>query len=117
MTLESTVQAAIRAEAGRLGVYLWRNNSGVLPNPTTGVPVRFGLGNDSPRLNSVLKSSDLIGWTATGRIVSIECKPPGWRGPSNDRERAQAAWIQLVRDCGGIAGFVSSVEQLRELLR
>lgn len=117
MTLESTVQAAVRAEAGRLGVYLWRNNRGALPNPITGVPVRFGLGNDSARLDKVLKSSDLIGWTVTGRIVSVECKPPGWRGPSNDRERAQAAWIDLVRKCGGIAGFVTSVEDLRGLLK
>lgn len=116
MTTESTLQSAIRAEAARLGVYLWRNNSGVLKDDR-GVPVRFGLGNDSPRINAVLKSSDLIGITATGRFVAIEVKAPGWRGPRTERERAQAAFVDLVRQQGGIGAFVTSVEGLREVLR
>lgn len=115
MTAESTLQAAIRATAARHGVYLWRNNSGVLQDER-GVPVRFGLGNDSPRLNAVLKSSDLIGIAPGGRFVAIECKAPGWRGVRTDRERAQLAFIDLVRANGGIAGFVTSVAELEALL-
>lgn len=115
MTAESTLQAAIRAEAQRLGVYLWRNNSGVLPD-RRGVPVRFGLGNESARLNAVLKSSDLIGIAPGGRFVAIEVKAPGWIGVRNERERAQENFINLVRAQGGIAGFVTSLAQLQELL-
>lgn len=116
MTAEATLQAALRVEAARLGVYLWRNNSGVLRDDR-GVPVRFGLGNDSTRINAVLKSSDLIGITATGRFVAIEVKAPGWRGPRTERERAQAAFIDLIRRQGGIGAFVTSIEELRECFK
>lgn len=116
MTAETTLQAALRAEAARLGVYLWRNNSGVLPD-VRGVPVRFGLGNDSQRINAVLKSSDLIGIGHGGRFVAIECKAPGWRGPRTERERAQRNFIDLVRRQGGIGAFVTSIEELRECFK
>ena len=116
MTSEATLQAAIRAEAPRHGVYLWRNNSGVLQDGR-GVPVRFGLGNDSSRLNAVLKSSDLIGIAPSGRFVAIEVKKAGWRGPRTDRERAQAAFINLVRKQGGIAAFVTTIEEFIECLK
>ena len=116
MTTESPLQSAIRAEASRRGVYLWRNNSGVLPD-TRGVPVRFGLGNDSPRINAVLKSSDLIGIMPDGRFVAIEVKRPGWIGVRTERERAQQAFIDLVKSNGGVAGFVSSIEQLNEVMQ
>lgn len=114
---ESTTQAAVRVEAQRLGVWLWRNNSGVLKD-ARGVPVRFGLGNDSTRINAKVKSSDLVGiQERTGRFVAIEIKPRGWRGVRTDHERAQRAFHDIVRTCGGIAGFVTSVEELRELLQ
>lgn len=116
MSSEAALQSAIRAEAQRLGVYLWRNNSGVLED-RRGVPVRFGLGNDSQRINAVLKSSDLIGIAPGGRFVAIEVKAPGWRGPRTPRERAQAAFIELVRRQGGIGAFVSSIEELHACLR
>lgn len=114
--LEATVQAAVRVRAAQLGVYLWRNNSGVLQD-ARGVPVRFGLGNESPRLNEVLKSPDLIGIAPGGRFVAVECKVPTWRGPRTPRERAQQAFIDLVRTNGGLAGFVRSVEEFECLLR
>lgn len=115
MTGESPLQSAVRAEAARRGVYLWRNNSGVLPD-ARGVPVRFGLGNDSKRLNTVLKSSDLIGIAPGGIFVAIECKAPGWIGVRTERERAQEAFINLVRQCGGRAGFVTAVADLDRIL-
>lgn len=111
---ESPVQAAIRCEAARLGAHLWRNNVGVLPD-ARGVPVRFGLGNDSARVNDVLKSSDLIG-IYRGKFVAIEVKAPGWNGPRTPRERAQEAFINLVRLNGGLAGFASCVEDLYKIL-
>jgi hypothetical protein len=116
MTSEHAVQNALRAEASRLGCALWRNNSGVLYD-ARGVPVRFGLANDSKRLNDVFKSSDLIGLHGgTGRFLAIECKPPGWTTPRNARERAQQAFIEHVRQLGGIGGFATSVEDFWRIL-
>lgn len=115
MTSEASVQNDVRLAAQRRGVYLWRNNSGVLED-RGGRPVRFGLGNDSARINKVLKSSDLIGIAPDGRMVAIECKAPDWRGPRNERERAQAAFINLIRAQGGYAGFATCVNDLEGIL-
>lgn len=116
MSSEATVQAAVRAEAARMGVYLWRNNSGVLPDKR-GVPVRFGLGNDSKATNSVLKSSDLIGICPDGRFIAIEVKSPNWKRPTGAREKAQKAFIDLVKRNGGRGGFVTSIEDFRECMK
>lgn len=114
--VESTVQAAIRAEAARYGVYLWRNNNGVLQDER-GVPVRFGLGNDSPRINAALKSSDLIGvHFGTGRFVAIECKPEGWIGVRDARERAQQAYIDLINRAGGVAAFITTLAEFQTMM-
>lgn len=123
---ESALQSHVRLEAARRGVYLWRNNSGALPD-ARGVPVRFGLGNDSPKINEVLKSSDLIGimpllieprhvGMRLGVFMSPELKDPGWIGARNQRERAQENWINLINANGGRAGFVSSMDEFYKLL-
>lgn len=103
---ESEIQAQVRLEAARRGWHLWRNNSGVLLD-RTGRPVRYGLANDSAGLNAALKSSDLIGWTDTGRFVSIECKSPG-----GAIHPAQLAWLKLVEKSGGIAILARSIGDL-----
>lgn len=116
MTSEASVQNAVRLEAQRRGVYLWRNNSGVLED-RRGVPVRFGLGNESARINKVFKSADLIGIAPDGRFVAIECKAPDWIGPRNERERAQAAFLALVKQQGGYAGFARNMDDLTHILK
>ena len=99
-----------------MGLMLWRNNSGVLPDQS-GRPVRFGLGNDSPQSNKVIKSSDLIG-LYMGRFIAIECKPKGWKYTGRDREVAQLNYINLVKKHGGIAMFATSWEDVHaELTR
>jgi hypothetical protein len=114
-TSEAAVQAVVRLEAARKGVRLWRNNVGVLQD-ATGRPVRYGLANDSPSLNQVVKSADLIGWrpVAIGpehvgltiaQFVSRECKEVGWKYQHSVREQAQFAWAQLVIKDGGDAAF------------
>lgn len=115
MTSETPLQSRLRVEAGRYGAYLWRNNSGVLYD-ARGVPVRFGLANDSERINKALKSSDLIGIGPDGRFIAIECKQPAWIGVRNERERAQKAFIDLVLRCGGCAGFARELSDLEKIL-
>src|SRR5690242_17560516 len=58
---EANVQSRVRLAAPARGFRLFRNNVGVLTDDR-GVPVRYGLANDSKALNKALKSSDLIGW-------------------------------------------------------
>jgi len=114
---EAAVQSLVRLEAASKGLTLWRNNVGVLMN-AEGTPIRYGLGNDSPRLNKVLKSGDLIGWrpvlitpalvgTRIAQFVSRECKAPGWTFTGTEREQAQLKWVQAVRAGGGDACFVT----------
>lgn len=112
---EAAVQAAVRVAASAAGGRLWRNNVGVLPD-ARGVPVRFGLCNDSPAINAKCKSSDLIGIrprvvTAdmvggiVGQFWARETKAAGWRYTGTAREVAQLRFIEMVVALGGDAGF------------
>ena len=123
-TSESAVQAAVRLEAARKGVRLFRNNVGALVD-SRGVPVRYGLANDSPASNKAIKSADLIGWRTLrivpemigqiiAQFVSRECKAVGWHYTGTDREQAQLAWAQLVAVAGGDAAFCTGEGTLDE---
>lgn len=115
---EAGIQASIRREASQKGCRLWRNNSGVLTNPETGVPVRFGLCNDSPKLSKYMASSDLIGvrpvligpehvGKVVGQFLAREVKQASWKYKHTEREQRQAAFIALVRSLGGDAAFAN----------
>lgn len=114
---EAWVQDAVRLEAKPRGCRLFRNNVGALKD-IRGVPVRYGLANDSPKINEKLKSSDLIGWRrllitpahvghVVAQFVSRECKPQGWHWTGTDREVAQKAWLDLVTVEGGDGKFTT----------
>lgn len=105
---EAAVQAQLRLTAPSVGGTLWRNNQGACLDET-GRMVRYGLGNDSKRINAVWKSSDLIGITR-GVFTAVEVKAPGWSGPRNDRDRAQEAFLNDVNRRGGLGLFATSVE-------
>ena len=107
---EATVQAMVRLAAADAGWALWRNNVGVMID-SRGIPVRYGLANDSKAVNKNIKSADLIGirpvlitpemvGTVIGQFVSLECKRPGAA-----RHPAQQRWIDLVVRAGGYAKF------------
>jgi hypothetical protein len=120
---EATTQAGLRVLAPRLGCALWRNNVGAALDES-GRVVRYGLGNDSKKLNDVWKSHDLIGITPVqwaGRVfgvfTSVEVKKPGWRGVSNDRERAQFNFGVTVESLGGIAMFATSTDDYQKRVR
>lgn len=112
---EAAASAQVRLEASRKGLLLFRNNVGVLPD-ATGRPVRYGLANESPEQNRVLKSGDLIGIRPVlieprhvghtlGQFVSREVKRVGWVYTGKGREAAQMAWVRAIVARGGDACF------------
>lgn len=126
--LEDEVQQRIRLEAPKINCWLLRNNSGAMESKD-GRQIRFGLGNDSKRLNDNFKSSDLIGitpvlitkemvGTTIGVFTAVEVKRSEFKATKklDDREAAQNNFIQWVRSRGGIAGFASSIEEFRRLI-
>lgn len=119
---EEAVQAQVRLEGAQKGVKLFRNNVGALLD-TRGVPVRYGLANDTEKLNKVLKSADLIGWRSQlvephhvgqiwARFTSREIKEQGWVYTGREREPAQLAWAMMVCSAGGDGGFAAGVGTL-----
>lgn len=127
---EARAQQATRMDIARQGAMSWRNNVGATKAEETHVcpacsyrfkvvrqPVRYGLGNDSAKLNANLKSHDLI--LAIPRVItpamvgttiaqfgSVECKREGWVFNSKDpREVAQAKWGFLLTGVGAFSAF------------
>lgn len=120
---ESRVQAECRLAAPEFGACLLRNNSGGCTDDT-GRVIRYGLGNDSPGINEVYKSPDLVGTTPmrielhhVGRIIGVatycEVKEPGWTKPTNKREQAQAAFLTHQSSMGALCLFATHVDHYR----
>lgn len=114
---EAAAQQLVRLEASRQGRRLWRNNNGACLDQS-GRMIRYGICNDSKRVNEKFKSSDLIGITPVtvtpeyvgrtlGVFTSVEIKAPGWTYRNTSRERAQMNWLQLVAGLGGLGAFVT----------
>ena len=116
---EGLVQAEIRMEAASKGCVLWRNNVG-LAFDDSGNPIRFGLANDSSKMNKNIKSSDLVGirplliephmvGQTVGQFLAREVKRGNWKYKGTAREQAQAKYLELVLSMGGDAAFANSV--------
>ena len=135
MTAESTVDTTIILEHPRAtnGGVLWRNNVGSLLD-RRGIPVRYGLANDSKKMNQYVKSSDRIGFTPVkitadmvGQVVAvftaIEMKESDWvfPNPTNKREYehcvAQLRFHDIVRGGGGFAGFATNVNDYYQIIK
>lgn len=121
-TSEAAVQSAVRLEAASKNVSLFRNNVGALID-SRGVPVRYGLANESKQVNEVIKSSDLVGWRPTligmehvglviAHTVLRECKKPGWYYTGDAHEQAQLNWLMLGAKDGADVGFCTGVGTL-----
>jgi len=119
---EAAVSAVVRLEAASKGVHLFRNNVGALLD-ARGVPVRYGLANESKQINGKIKSGDYIGWrpvkiepehvgNTIAQFVSREVKEVGWHYTGTEREVAQLAWAQLVTAGGGDAAFCTGAGTL-----
>ena len=123
---EAAVQQDIRLAASQTGRVMWRNNNGAA-TPPDGRHIRFGLGNDSKRINEAFKSSDLIGITPVvvtpqmigtmlGVFTACEVKPGNWKWSGNGREQGQWNYIQVVNRYGGIGTFAKSVKDYESCL-
>lgn len=121
-TSEAAVLAAVRLEAAQKGIRLFRNNVGALKDER-GVPVRYGLANESAEVNKVIKSSDFVGWrrklilpehvgSVIAQTVLREGKVPGWTYSGTEHEVAQLAWLQLGASDGADAAFCTGVGTL-----
>ena len=115
---EAAVQNRIRLEASKKGMRIFRNNVGVLMDER-GIPVRFGLANDSKQMNEKIKSSDLIGirpvrilphmvGSVIGQFVAREVKEGKWHFTGSKRELAQLKFLELVVSLGGDGAFANS---------
>ena len=125
---EARAQQSVRIDVARQGAMAWRNNVGATPSKCPDcnapqAPIRYGLANDSKRLNEKIKSSDLI--LAIPRLIgpehlgttiaqfgAIECKKPGWKYTGKGREAGQTAWLGLVAKLGGFAAFSTGEVEL-----
>lgn len=114
---ETRVSAEVRVEASQLDHRLWRNNVGAFYDKG-GALVRCGLCNDSAKLNTVIKSADLIGirqriitpdmvGTIIGQFMSREIKKSDWRWSGDEHEVAQLKWAEVVLSLGGDAAFAT----------
>lgn len=113
---EAAVSSEILLETGRRrDLVLFRNNVGALKDDR-GVPVRYGLANESPAQNKLLKSADFIGGyrrlitqadvgTRILQFLSTEAKEYGWTYSGRGREPAQLNWANYINAMGGIAMF------------
>jgi len=119
---EGRIQSMVRLAAARSGRYLFRNNSGAFKDET-GRLVRYGLGNDSKKLNEHFKSADLIGWEAItiqhehvgqriARFLSVEVKRGDWKFSGSLAEMAQSAWAVLVNAQGGRAIITNTPDSI-----
>ena len=130
-TPESKSSFQVRSRASDWGIRLFRNNSGVLMNEV-GVPVRFGLGNESKDLNETLKTGDFIGWTPVtitadmvGKQLAVftnfECKPFNFAEKKTynkkTREYGQDKFNTMVNNAGGIVGFTSCTADVDRLIQ
>lgn len=119
MTSETANQQRSRLLIAQRMGQAWRNNSGAYEDEN-GNFIRYGLCNDSKKLNEDFKSSDLICITPTliqphmvgyslGVFTALEIKPSGWKlRPSDKRGLAQQNFHDIVRQSCGFAGFVTN---------
>lgn len=132
-TPEARATQEVRLAASSLGFRLFRNNNGACVDET-GRLIRYGLGNESTRINKEFKFGDYIGifpltitpdmvGKTVGVFVNAEVKPAGHLESTlrkaekhGSREWAQQKANNLVKQFGGIAGFVTCSDDVGQIL-
>ena len=88
------------------GVFCWRQNQGAIAGECNGKR-RF------LRFSSAPGISDIVGiLPPSGQMLAIECKRPG-RKPTPEQE----LFLQVVRQSGGLAVCIHSLDELEQALR
>ena len=125
---ETPVSQRVQLEAAQIDVLLMRNNVGACQD-ATGRVIRYGLMNESAKVNERVKSSDLIGITPVvihagyigmtlGVFTAVETKRSDWQFVhSDERAVAQMAFHDIVRRHGGFAGFARSPEEFKGIIK
>ena len=119
MKNERGVQDEGRLRGSENGV-LSRNNVGAFIAPN-GALVRYGLANESKKVNQNVKSSDLIGLRQViitlahvgqpiAQFVALECKPSDWVFTGTKREIGQRNYHDIINGHGGYARFYTGGE-------
>ena len=119
---EAELQALVRLHASKNGFRVWRNNVGAVHTSDDRF-IRFGLANESEKMNKMIKSADLIGikpilieknhmGITIGQFVSYEVKAPQRSHTNKQRLDAQIAWRNLILAFGGDARIIRSVEDI-----
>lgn len=104
---ETNILQLVRLKASQLGCVLHRNNIGAYKDPK-GYYIKYGVCNPG--------GSDLIGWrtlpSGIAQFLAIECKIPG-KKPTPEQHN----FIDAVNKAGGLAAFVTSPEELENILK
>lgn len=93
-----------------------RNNSGAASMPGRDgkdMPVYFTRIIKSP---VKMRIPDIDGYLIDGRKFAIECKRRNWTKPTDQREHEQAAFLQMVRDDGGVGIFATCAEDVMRVI-
>jgi len=113
------LEASVIAEISKLlahhpnVLFARRNNSGAASMPGRDgkdMPVYFTRIIKSP---VKMRIPDIDGYLTDGRKFAIECKRRNWTKPTDQREHEQAAFLQMVRDAGGVGLFATCVEDVK----
>lgn len=113
---EAAVKQQRQLRICRTGGRLFRNNVGAFVD-SRGVPIRYGLCNETAEINAHTKSADLIGLepvhitpehvgTVIGRFVAEEVKHGDWVWRGDAHEMAQLNFLTIVNSLGGRGEFV-----------
>ncbi len=117
---EAGVASRIRLAEAQAGNRIWRNNLGAVTTDD-GRHLRYGLCNESAKMNKAIKSADYIGihrrlirpedvGSHLGQFLAIETKRSGWRYSGDEHEVAQLAFLTLVNSLGGVGKFSTGEE-------
>jgi len=129
---ESSVAQRVALEEARLGILGMRNNVGAVTyidqETKRTTHLRYGLMNESPEQNRIIKSSDRVlivptwcyrenvGWGWLGAFGAIETKATDWKFSHSDKHiLAQSAFHDIVRSYGGFAGFATGPEDVARI--
>ena len=117
------LEASVISEVGKLlavhpnVLFACRSNSGaayMTGRNGKDMPVTF---NKIIRSPETVCLPDFWGLLRDGRFLAIECKRRNWTKPTDQHEREQAAFLQMIRDIGGVGIFATCAENVLDSIK